>query len=239
MAATRSVQSESIQQITTEDVEAMVTGRPLPVAGLAPAPAPPQGAGAGPVEAPTSGQAGSQEPVQAGVGVEGEFTVWEGRYSLKNFLGRLVLRSVVTFAWLGLAYYAWGEPAQGRTAIQLLAGIAGVALLLWWVQFGWQVVYARYSHFYRLTNRRLFVWTGIFRRRIDQLELLKVKDVYIKHDSLLQRMLGLGTVVIESSEEKLPTTYLLSVDQPDSVMDTVWHTSRAERDGKTLRVDDV
>lgn len=233
MATTRSSPSPPTLQITTEDVGGPATAVPTPPAGIYADPEPTSIGATSPV------QAGAPDPSLPGIGVEGEFTVWEGRYSLKNFLGRLTLRSIATIAWLALAYYAWGEPAQDRGAMRVLAGIAGGLLVLWWLQLGWQVFYARYSHFYRLTNRRLFVWTGIFRRRIDQLELLKVKDVYIKHDSLLQRVLGVGTVVVESSEEKLPTTYLLAVDQPDGVMDTVWHTSRAERDGKTVRVDDV
>lgn len=173
-----------------------------------------------------------------GIGIEGEFTVWEGRYSMKNFVGGLILRLLATGAWFVLAYFTWAQGAISQP-LQMLAIITAVLLGLYWLALVWRVVKARFSHFYRLTNKRLFVWSGIFKRRLDQLELVKVNDVYTSEPSLWHRWFKVGTVVVESSEEQLPMTYLNGVNQPVQVMDTVWHTSRAEREGHTVRVDEV
>src|SRR3954454_14103644 len=36
----------------------------------------------------------------AGAGIEGEEVVWEARYAMRNFLGRIAFRIVLTVAWL-------------------------------------------------------------------------------------------------------------------------------------------
>jgi uncharacterized membrane protein YdbT with pleckstrin-like domain len=171
--------------------------------------------------------------------VEGEFNVWEGRYSFKNFTGRLLFRAVLTVAWIALAIYVWGTETTRDRMIQFVTIVTGVALLAFWLYLGWQVLMARLGHFYRLTNRRLFVSTGIFNRRRDQVELLSIKDVYTRQPSLFHRWFSVGTVVVESSEEKYPITYLSGVDDPKTVMDLVWHCARAEREGKAVQIDNV
>jgi len=90
-----------------------------------------------------------------------------------------------------------------------------------------------------LTNRRLFVSTGIIHRRLDMMELMRIKDVFTRQQSLLERGLGLGTVVVVPSEKEIPTFYLAGVDDPQEVMDLVWHHTRAERDQRSVKVDSV
>ncbi len=101
------------------------------------------------------------------------------------------------------------------------------------------MVQAHYSHYYRLTNRRLFVSTGVFNRRRDMMELLRVKDVFTRQQSLAERWLGLGTVVVEPNDKSLPTFYLAGVDDPKEVMDLIWHHARAERDHRSVKIDSV
>jgi len=170
-----------------------------------------------------------------GVGVDGETTVWEGRYSLKNFVGRFVGAVLLTIAWATLAVSAWGYE---RESLQIPAGLTGAILALIWLALLRRVILARYGHFYRLTNRRLFVSTGVFRRRRDQMELLRVQDVFTRQ-SIWDRMLSLGTVVVVSQEDQLPVTYLVGVDDPKGVMDLVWHHARAERDRRSVKVDQI
>ncbi len=167
-----------------------------------------------------------------------ETTLWEARYSLKNFIGRVVSRVVATVAWLALAVYAWWFDPSNLT-LKTLTAILGGFLAISWLYLGWRVLVARYTHFYRLTNRRLFVSTGIFNRRLDQLELIKVNDVYIRQPSMFHRWFSVGTVVVESSEETYPITYLTGVDHPAEVMDLLWRTARLERDQLAVRIDEV
>jgi hypothetical protein len=172
---------------------------------------------------------------EAGLGIEGEEVVWEARYAMKNFIGRLTFRALSTLGWVGLAVYTWG---YGHTNLAVLTTLLGAVLALLWLIVGYRILLARCGHYYRLTTRRLFVSTGLLRRRRDQLELLRVKDVFTRQ-TLFERWLSLGTVVVVADDKELPTFYLTGVNDPRRVMDLVWHYARAERDQRSVRVDQV
>lgn len=170
-----------------------------------------------------------------GEGIEGEEVVWEGQYALRNFAARIAWRAVATVALLVMAIYTWGYGNRDMTVPTLvLAAFVAVA----WIVLGYRMIFARLGHYYRLTNRRLFVSTGAMRRRRDQLELLRVTDVFTRQ-TWSERLLSVGTVVVVSSEKALPTFYLPGVADPKRVMDLVWHHARAERDQRSVRVQEV
>jgi len=170
-----------------------------------------------------------------GVGVEGEEVVWEARYAMKNFVGRILVRSLLVVAWIALAVYTWGYSDAALAPVTVAAGIAVVLL---WLALLYRILQARFGHYYRLTTRRLFVSTGLMRRRRDMMELLRIKDVFTRQ-TLIERWLSVGTVVVVSSDKELPTFYLAGVDDPKRVMDMVWHQARTERDVKSMKVDSV
>jgi len=183
---------------------------------------------------------GETQQEATGVGTEGEETVWTARYSFKNFVGRILLRIGVTAVWLFLLSYLGNEDHYpGRVDWRIFVWITGAAVAVYWILLIWQITMGRMGHFYELTNRRLFIETGVFRRRRDQMELLKVQDVYVKQQGLFHRLMNLGTVVIESSEARLPIHYLAGVDEPNVVMDRIWKYARTERDMRSVKVDEV
>jgi hypothetical protein len=175
---------------------------------------------------------------ERGVGVEGETVVWEARYALKNFLGRLIGMGLLLVCWLSLAIYAWGYRDQPSTILNVLTTIGGIAVAILGLALLRRLILARYGHYYRLTNRRLFVSTGLLVRRRDQMELLKVEDVYTKQ-TFTQRVLSLGTVVVVSRDAHFPIMYLTGVDDPKGIMDLIWHHARAERDRRSMKVESV
>lgn len=239
----------SSNQISTSDVDPAASAQAAPPPAIPPTPDPeaaqgpetPTGDDAPANEAPkTSAEVGEllhpQVDTKEGVGVDGETIVWEARYSMKNFLGRLTGGTLLLIAWIALLIYAWSlDESEGWMFLAIVTGIAGG---VYWLNLIYRIIMARYSHFYRLTTRRLFVSTGLFNRRRDMTELLKVEDVYTKQ-TLIQRWLSLGTVVVVSSDQKFPTVLLPGVDDPKEVMDTIWHFARAERDHKSVRIDSL
>jgi len=170
-----------------------------------------------------------------GAGVEGEEIVWEARYAMKNFLGRIVFRGLLTAAWIALAVYTWGYSDGGLAPVTVTLGIV---LGLLWAALIYRILLARFGHYYRLTTRRLFVSTGLMRPRTDMMELLGVKDVFTRQ-ALVERWLSLGTVVVVSNDKEMPIYYLTGVNDPKHVMDLVWHHARSERDRRSIKVDRV
>lgn len=171
-------------------------------------------------------------------GLQEEVPVWNGRYSLKNFIGRTIFRGVLTLGWIALAIYTWGAN-HGYEHLPRVAWILGGLLLLSWLFLAWRVILTRLSYFFELTTKRLFIATGVFHRRRDQVELLRIDDLYVKQPTLFHRIFDFGTVVVESSEEKLPISYLAGVDHPHDLMDLIWHHARTERDLHSVKVDEV
>jgi membrane protein YdbS with pleckstrin-like domain len=189
---------------------------------------------------PPEGTMAENKQEALGVGTEGDSSVWVSGYSLKNFVPRIVVRVLLTVGWLILlAYLGDSQHYPGKWDWRMFVWITGTVLAIYWIVLFWQMILARLGHRYELTNRRIFIDTGVFRRRRDQMELLRVQDVYVKQQGLFYRMLNLGTVVIESSEQRLPVHYLPGVADPDGVMDRVWHYARMERDLRSVKVDQV
>ncbi len=181
-------------------------------------------------------QAASSMEDAEGLGVSGEKIMWQGRYSLRNFAGRFVLVAAISILWLVYTLRAkpWTDgDNNGPYLLWVLAGILVAGFLLAMLR---RVLLARFGHFYRLTNRRLFVSTGVFRRREDQVELLRVKDVFLDQ-TFGQRLLSIGKVVVMTEEPHFPMLNLIGVTDPKSVMDLVWHHARAERDERSTKVE--
>jgi hypothetical protein len=170
-------------------------------------------------------------------GVQGEQVVWEARYSMKNFLGRLTVWGLATLGCLWLLGWTWSTGRLHGGVAFTVAGL-GIALGIAWILLLFRILQARVSHFYQLTTRRLFVTTGLFHRRRDQMELIGVKDVF-ERQNLVERWLGVGTVVVVSPKAELPTFYLTGVSDPKRVMDLIWHWARTEREANTVQVENL
>ncbi len=246
MTENRGTATAGLDQVSTVDAGPSPTP-PLDAQGV-PAvrpgqPAGPQGSPLSATRAPNQGpqpndasRQGDPTDPTAGVGTEGELEVWEGHYSLRNFLGRVITLSVLSLLWPGLAIYAWGYDHAGLT---IPAAIAGIVLLLLWAGLLMRMARAYFGHKYRLTTRRLFISTGIFSRETDQLELLRVQDVYFRQANLMERLLNVGSVVVVSDEKSMPDYILLGVSDPKGVMDLIWHHARAEQDQRNVRVEQI
>jgi membrane protein YdbS with pleckstrin-like domain len=233
MTDNRGTTTAGLDQVSTADVGPARPGQPSGPQDQ------PYGSGRAPNQGPEPNKASPQgDPTDptAGVGTEGELEVWEGRYSMRNFLGHVILLSVLSLLWLGLAVYAWG---YNHTGLAIPAAIGGIVLLLLWVGLAIRMVRAYLGHKYRLTTRRLFISTGIFGRETDQLELLRVQDVYYRQRNLMERLLNVGSVIVVSDQKTMPNYVLLGVSDPKGVMDLVWHHARAEQDQRNVRVEQI
>jgi hypothetical protein len=168
-------------------------------------------------------------------GLEVEETLWEGSYSAKNFLGRAIFGALFVLGWAALALTTWG---LGYSNVAFLTYATGGAVLLYCCFTALKYLRARRNYYYRLTSRRLFLTTGFFQRRVDQVELVRVKDLFMRQ-TLFGSWLDLGTVIVLSSEQTLPKAVLLGIEEPQRVRDLIWHHTRLERDQRTTEVNQV
>ena len=122
-------------------------------------------------------------------------------------------------AYLGLIL--WGF-------VLLPVFLIGVLLLL----HAWYLVA---STRYRLTTQRLFVQTGLVAKQLEEVELFRVKDVTLSQ-GVLQRMLGVGTVVVLSTDDTAPRLELAGLRDPMGVKEQIRGAFRAARQREGMRM---
>ena len=91
---------------------------------------------------------------------------------------------------------------------------------------------------YRLSSQRLTVTSGVVTRRVEEIELYRVKDTALE-EPLLLRLFGLANVVIHSSDRSRPVQTLLAVDEGEEVREAIRGLVEKIRDRKNVRELDV
>lgn len=99
-------------------------------------------------------------------------------------------------------------PPVFRPGGQFAVALLGLALVLWWAI----IPYLRWStSTYTLTNRRLITRWGILNKAGKDFPLVRVNDVAYEQ-SMLDRLLGCGTLYVQSAAEGGP---IVLADVPD------------------------
>ena len=91
-----------------------------------------------------------------------------------------------TWGWLRGSLAGWA------TLLLCLVGIGLIMVLIKWFQ--------NLATTYELTEDRLILHKGIINKSLDEIELYRVKDVRVEF-SLIAQWAGIGTIVLESSDE--------------------------------------
>lgn len=141
--------------------------------------------------------------------------------------------------WVHLGYYlvCLFLAAAALAGIPFTAGISLVGLLIpagmwaarWWVTR---------TTLYELTTQRLRIRSGILNRRLDELELYRVKD-YVLEQPLLLRFLGLGNLTLISSDATTPRVALRAITDAEGLRELLRNAVQTERDRKRVREMDV
>lgn len=125
----------------------------------------------------------------------GEYVILHLRTHMKAVFGRILLGVVLTAA-LGGVYYL--EPENWHPYGLITASvICALAVLVWvlWPILKWRM------QTYTITNRRIITRTGVVNRSGHDLPLRRVNNVQYERD-LLDRILGCGTLVLETAAEE-------------------------------------
>jgi uncharacterized membrane protein YdbT with pleckstrin-like domain len=112
----------------------------------------------------------------------------------------------VALAFVLVAVVLAGEvliPAGKSAAIERLAlAVVAIALLMWWLMY--PLLVWRTTR-YELTTKRIRLRTGVIVRNGRDIPLSRITDVSFRK-TLLDRILGCGTLVVESAGEHGETT---------------------------------
>ena len=158
---------------------------------------------------------------------EPEDELWEGSYAKQAMVGSWIAGGVATIAALFL------PTLLGVPWLWLLGGIA-----LLWVVLVCVYLYRRHSIRYRLTNHRLLYDKGILSRTRERLELIDVDDVTV-FQGVIERLVGVGRIVIHSSDVTDGELKLIGIENAREVADVIDDARRKERRRRGLHIEAV
>lgn len=169
-----------------------------------------------------------QDPTHFGGAAPPEEQLWSGRYSPQAMFGALLGAAAIS-ALVFLGVLIWWRTVAGITTLI-------VGLLLLWAAFALTLLYRRANVNYRLTRYRLFHEHGILGRVTNRMETIDIDDVTVEQ-SLLNRMMNVGTIIVRSSDRTEPVLRLRGIEHVNDVADLIDNTRRAERQRRGLHLE--
>ena len=132
------------------------------------------------------------------------------RTSLKSFWGLYgVLGAIGVLIWV-VGFYSHRVPVSRATVV-----LVGLVPLLIGLLYSWLV---RLSTEYRLFQESLEVQSGIISRQIENIQLFRVRDLGLAQ-SILNRLAGVGDIIVTSTDQSAPHYRLRGVEDPREVYD--------------------
>lgn len=137
------------------------------------------------------------------------------RPSPRRFIGGAVLVGFFSFLILyaGLRWFA--VPASVLTAL------------------AWSYLKTLFHH-YRITSDRVVSTQGLISRRVAQIELWRVTDVFV-HQTIVGRILNVGDVAVVSADRRAPDMRLVGLASPVEMKEQIRAAFLAARDKRGIR----
>jgi membrane protein YdbS with pleckstrin-like domain len=163
---------------------------------------------------------------------EPETHLWQGGFSPKAMIGYWVMAALATIAGIVAAVFL-GPATAG--AAWLLVILLSVAL---WGGLVLYYFYLRYGVSYELTSQRLVHKVGLLSQTTNRIEVIDVDDVSF-HQSFIERMLGVGTIRILSSDTSDPTLIIRGIDDVKRIANMIDNVRRDERRRRGMYIETV
>ncbi len=164
-----------------------------------------------------------------GTADEPEEDIWQDRFSSKDMIGGWVLSALISVALLAV----WIKWVPGSYWILML-----VLMLSPWIYHLVVLKYRQWNRSFRLTSQRFFLETGIFRRKTDRIEVIDMDDITVDQ-KLLERLFGVGTIRIISSDKSHPELEMRGIENVKEVAEKIDEVRRAERRRRGLHIEQI
>jgi len=159
-----------------------------------------------------------------------ERPLWRGSYSPKAMYGQWLLGIVVTLVAIALGVIFW------PTFFAPVAA-AAIVVILWICLLGFYF-YERLSVDYTLTSQRFVHQKGLLSRVINRVEVIDIDDVTVEQ-GFIERMFGVGTIKLLSSDTSDPKLLLRGIDDVKRVATMIDDARRDERRKRGMYIESV
>jgi uncharacterized membrane protein YdbT with pleckstrin-like domain len=147
--------------------------------------------------------------------------VWTQHPAVRRHSGGLLAAGLLALAfaagwwWLPPLAARLSLPEEWSAAVATVARWMPVVLVLPLLQALRAWIISRLVR-YELSAERLVIARGLLLRRVDNLELYRVRDLHLELP-LTARLFGVGDVVLDTVDHSTPTVVLSGVKRPDEV----------------------
>lgn len=91
---------------------------------------------------------------------------------------------------------------------------------------------------YKLTEDRLFVETGFFSTKYEEIVLYRIKDISLKR-TLWQKICGVGTITVQSSDKTTPLLVIKNVKRSFAVKELLHESVEQQKLARRYRISEV
>ncbi len=91
---------------------------------------------------------------------------------------------------------------------------------------------------YRLSEDRLFVETGLFNIQSDEIILYRIRDISLQL-KFTQRIFGVGSIIVKSTDKTLPELELKNIKHPRQVKEILHKQIEAMKAARKMRVGEI
>jgi membrane protein YdbS with pleckstrin-like domain len=165
-----------------------------------------------------------------GGGEDPEHSLWEGSFSKLAMMGSWIGGGVVSLA---VIIYCFAAGVSGRTWAYALTAVAVL-----WIVLALRLIYMQLSVHYRLTSQRFVHERGLLWRQQDRIETIDIDDVTVAQGPV-QRMLGIGTVRLTSSDRSTPEFVLAGIENVRQVAAMIDEARRNERRKRGVHIESI
>lgn len=169
-------------------------------------------------------------PFGSGQGDEQEDILWQGQFSKLAMIGAWIAGGVFTIGVAVVGVFA------SFTGIAWAIAIAVIAVV--WVGLVLRLLYLQLSLHYYLTNQRFIHEHGLLWREVDRIETIDIDDVAVKQGPI-ERMLGIGSVLLTSSDASTPSFSLQGIEDVRRVASLIDDARRKERRRRGMYIESV
>lgn len=122
---------------------------------------------------------------------------------------------------------------HGAPSMVTILPIAVLCILFIWLLFPIPVLVYQWLQVratsYRLTSQRIIVRSGVLSRKVEEVELFRIRDLEL-HASLLERPFGVATLSLHSTDRTAPTLALEGIADAEAVKEAMRTRIRVLRD---------
>jgi len=142
-----------------------------------------------------------------------EETLWRGWPSLIVLFGHVVLMLIVMIAGLVLGTFV--DTPNNHAVLWITGAILAILLVRFFI-----ALMKQRSTIYTVTNQRVIIEQGVLSKSLSEIDLRYIDELQFSQ-TFIDRMLGIGTVTLVSSDKVFPTTALRKVKDPRGVREII------------------